>query len=109
MEIGGEIMKVYPEVKKIAALNHKMQVLCEKLNEKIDCDGLNLTNAYLISGCSEKNGHLYQDGKKLDNSGPVDNEYYCKQYTGVCEDDFYGTMYFKTDVPGQFIAVPFWM
>ena len=47
-------MKVYPEVKKIAALNHKMQVLCEKLNEKIDCDGLNLTNAYLISGCSEK-------------------------------------------------------
>lgn len=102
-------MNIYPELKKIAGANEKISKLIEKLQSKIDCDGLMLENAYLVSGCQEKNGHLYQGGGRLDNSGLVDDDYYCCQHTGYCEDYFYGTLYFKTNVPGQFVAVPFEM
>ena len=52
--------------------------------------------------------HLYQGGCRLDN-GYAEEDYYCCQHTGYCEDCYYGTLYFKTDVPGQFVAVPFEM
>ena len=100
-------MKIIPELKKIACLNDKIKRLVGIVGKKIDADGMGLESAYLISGCKEKNGHLYQDGGRLDNSGLVDDVYYCNQHTGYCEDCFYGTLYFKTDVPGQFVAVPF--
>lgn len=102
-------MTVIPELKKIAGLNAKIKRLAGIISEKIDADGLNLESAYLISGCSIKGNHLYQDGGRLDNSGLVDDLYYCDQHTGYCEDYFYGTLYFKTDVPGQYVAVPFEM
>lgn len=94
-------MKIYPELKKVAALNDKICRLVDVLQEKIDIEGLYFQEATLITGCKEKNGHLYQDGVRLDNGGITDNEYYCLQYTGYCEDDFYGTLYFKTDVQGS--------
>lgn len=100
-------MTIIPELKKIAGLNAKIKRLAGIVGEKIDADGMGLESAYLISRCKEKNGHLYQDGGRLDNSGLVDDLYYCNQHTGYCEDYFYGTLYFKTDVPGQFVAVPF--
>lgn len=102
-------MNIYPEIKKIAGKNDAIQRLATALESKIDCDGLDWQNARLITGCKEKNGHLYQDGHRLDNGGLVDDDYYCDQYTGYCEDDFHGTSYFKTNVPGQFVAVPFWL
>lgn len=102
-------MTIIPELKKIAGLNAKIKRLAEIVGEKVDADGLCLEDARLISGCKEKNGHLYQDGGRLDNSGLVDDLYYCDQHTGYCEDYFYGTLYFKTDVPGQFVAVHFYM
>lgn len=72
-----------------------------------DLDGLRIEEAELISGCKEHKGHLYKDGCLLDNGGLVDDDYYCYQENGYCEDDYNGTLYFKTNVPGQFVAVPF--
>ena len=102
-------MNIYPEIKKIAGANAKIMRLADKLSEKLDCYGLEFERAHLIDGCSERNGHLYQNGGRLDNSGLVDDDYYCDQHPGWLEDDFYGTLYFKTNVPGQFVAVPFAM
>ena len=100
-------MKVIPELKKIASLNDKIARMCEIAGENLDASGLHLAGAYLVSGCKTKGGHLYKAGRRLDNCGLVDDLYYCEQYTGYCEDYFYGTLYFKTDVPGQYVAVPF--
>lgn len=102
-------MIIIPEIKKIANMSSKIDRLVEIVGTKMDADGLDLRSAYLISGCKAKGNHLYKDGFRLDNSGLTDDLYYCKQYTGYCEDDFYGTLYFKTDVPGQYVAVPFAM
>lgn len=100
-------MNVYHELKKIAGLNQRIRYLSERLVDKIDTDELDFTSARLICGCSEKNGHLYQNGVRLDNGGLVDDDYYCRQHTGCCEDDYYGQLYFKTDVPGQFVEISF--
>lgn len=105
-------MTIIPELKKIASLNAKKNRLAEIVAQKIgdgDTDGIDITEAYLVSGCSVKDGHLYHNDSQLDNCGLVDDLYFCKQYTGYLEDDYYGTLYFKTDVPGQFVAVPFAM
>ena len=102
-------MNIYPELKQIAMANAKRNRLAEKVTARLDVDGLDLSSAYIINGCSEKDGHLYQNGVRLDNSGLVDDDYYCRQYAGYCGDDFYGTLYFKTNGPGQFVAIPFQM
>ena len=102
-------MNIYPEIKKIAGMNAARDRLNKILSDKIDCDGIDWSSAKLIDGCRERGGHLYQDGGRLDNSGLVDGDYYCDQHTGYCEDDYHGTLYFKTNVPGQFVSVPFWM
>lgn len=100
-------MITIPELKKIAAANDKIEKLSKIVETKIDTDDLWLKGATLIDGCSEKNGHLFQNGHQLDKDGLVDDLYYCDQHCGYCEDDYYGTLYFKTNVPGQFVAVPF--
>lgn len=102
-------MIVIPEIKKIAGAMDKVKRLADKIESKFDLEGLDLYAAYLIDGCTERNGHLYRNGDRIDRDGLVDDLYYCTQYTGYCEDDFYGTLYFKTNVPGQFVAVPFSM
>lgn len=99
-------MTVIPELKKIAALNDKISRLAKIVGEKIDADGLGIESAYLISGCSVKGNHLYKNGKQLDDYGLTDDLYFCDQSTGYSGDYFYGTLYFKTDVPGQYVAVP---
>lgn len=100
-------MNIYKEIKDIAKANAKIERLANLLAEKIYCDGLNFAEAYFVSGCREKNGHLYHGEARLDNSGLVDDDYYCDQYTGYLGDDFYGTLYYKTDVRGVFVAIPF--
>lgn len=102
-------MNVYLEFTEIAKMNERIKSLATMLEEELDLDGLDLTSAYFVENCEEKNGHLYSDEGRLDNSGLVDDQYYCDQYTGYLGDDFYGTLYFKTNVPGKFVAVPFAM
>ena len=102
-------MDIICEMKRIAAANAKRDHWIKRLelSGKVEMDGLDLESAELISGCKEKDGHLYRNGFMLDNSGLVDDQYYCYQVQGFCEDCFYGTLYFKTNVPGQFVEVPF--
>lgn len=107
-------MKIIPELKKIACLNSKIDYLAGVLRksayaEELEIgDALDLRSAMIVSGLHVEKGHLYnKDGRRLDNGGLVDDLYYCWQCAGCCEDDYYGTLYFKTDVPGQYVAVPF--
>ena len=102
-------MVIISEIVKIAEMNEKIKYLAKKLEEKIDTYGLCLENAYFVYGCKEQCGHLYYDGRQLDNEGLVDDQYYCYQVAGYCEDDYHGFMYFKTKIPGKFVAVPFWV
>lgn len=101
-------MNIYPEIKQIVELNEKITQLIEKLSSQIDVDGYDFNHAYFVKNCEEINNHLYDSaGNQFDNDGLIDDDYYCCQYNGYCEDDFHGTLYFKTDVPGQFVAIPF--
>lgn len=102
-------MIIIPEIKKIAGCRDKIKRLSDLVSQKIDTDDLYFEFSYLVSGCRERDGHLYQGEAQLDNDGLVDDLYYYDQHTGYLEDDFYGTLYFKTNVPGQFVAVPFGM
>lgn len=113
-------MKIYPEIKKIAGHVAAMEALVEKLTavlpDDFDITGMEWHRAYLLSGCKERKGHLFRKGVILDNDpygfldntphGP-DKSYYCFQRAGCMEDSYVGTLYFKTNVPGQFVAVPF--
>lgn len=103
-------MNIYKELEQIAQANEQIKELAETLEKVIDLDGLDLHAAYFVDGCIEKDGHLYNgEGHRYDNSGLVDDDYYCNQHTGYLGDDFYGTIYFKTETDGRFIAVPFAM
>lgn len=103
-------MIVHKELKEIAELNKRIDLLRTKLwsvDHSLfrDCD---LIGAYLVEDCYVENGHLYSKEKgKLDNCGLQMNEYYCSQYHGYSEDDFYGTLYFATSIEETFVAVPF--
>ena len=104
-------MNIYKEIKKIAELNEAIVYLINNLEEnEFNTDGLDFRSAYFIKNCVEENGHLYDcDGNRLDNHGLIDNDYYCCQHTGCCEDDFYGILYYATEEEGMFVAVPFVM
>ena len=102
-------MKIYPKVKKIARKNRAIRRWGSVLNHKLGCDGLNWELAKFIDGCSIWDGHLYQNGTRLDKDGLVDNDYFFTQYSGYCENDYHGMLYFGTNVPGIFVAVPFWV
>lgn len=100
-------MRVYNELKKIACMNQKIEMLSNKLAQKIGLDDIDLSSARLVSGLSERFGHLYRNGVMIDNSGLVNDDYYCCQHTGYIEDEFFGKLYFKTNVPGQFVEIDF--
>ena len=103
-------MNIYKEIEQILELRNKIDDLIKDLEKNgLDTYGLDFAEAYFVKGCVEKNGHLYQDGRRLDNSGLVDNDYYCNQHTGYLEDDFFGTLFFATDKESVFIGVPFAM
>ena len=101
-------MNVYKELKEIALLNEKIIELCEKIEQELDIEDLDLRSTRIVRNCEERKGHLYDGkGKKLDNYGLVYDNYYCYQLQGYCEDDFYGRLYYATDENGVFIEIPF--
>ncbi len=62
----------------------------------------------VIENCTEIDGSLYDEkGAWICDGGLVDNVYYCNQSVGYYEDDYYGTMYYKTEKKGVFIAVSY--
>lgn len=93
-------MNTYKEVKEIAKCNAKVAHLAEKLEKIVDTDGLEWETARFVSLSKE-------EIEDFEQSNGVTDDYYVNQWTGYCEDDFHGYVYFKTDVPGQFVQVHF--
>ena len=91
-------MKIYKEIKEIAKCNSKIERLIDRLSERFDVgDDIEWNTAIFVS-MKDK------DLKRLD---LVDDDYYSDHHKGYWEDDFYGWLYFKTDVPGQYVRVHF--
>ena len=101
-------MRIFKEVKKIANKMSQIHQLIKKLenNPHFDAEGLEWESVEFVSGLQEKKDGLYKNGRRIAKNG---FDYYCAQTTGFCEDDYYGWVYFKTDVPGQFVKVFFHM
>ena len=100
---GDERMNIYKEMKQIAMLNAKQEKLIKSLEEKIDIEGLCFGTACLVSLTND-------DIKRFKETGNyVDDDYFVSQHTGYCGDDFYGHLWFKTNVPGQYVRIYFSM
>lgn len=95
---------IYKEIKRIACLNAQMNRLVNILVERIDDYGINWYSAELVNGLTVGERGLYHG--KICIAGRGDN-YFVDQRTGYCEDDYYGHLYFRTDVPGQYVKVYF--
>ena len=94
-------MEIYKEIKEIAKAMAKVKHLAEKISEKIDTEGFDWASAEFVSLDKEDIKHFGFEG--------TTDEYFVDQWTGYCEDDYHGYLYFKTDVPGQFVRVYFEM
>lgn len=112
-------MKIFKELQSIAFHNAQVKRLVSffwaRADVPLDPDDweVHFDEATLVHGCFEREGHLYQNcldsDRQLDNGPAVteESEYYCEQYSGYSEDDFHGNLYFKTELPGAFVKVPF--
>ena len=89
-------MRVYKEIKKIAKCVGKIHSLAEKLEDKIDTEGIDWFTAEFVT--------LNEHQKKRLKF--VDCDYFCEQRK-IDEDWYCGELYFKTDVPGQYVRVHF--
>lgn len=93
-------METFKEVKEIAKCVSKIGFLAKKLDALMDTDGIEWYTAQFVSLDKE-------DIEHFKNTNGVTEEYFVDQWTGYCEDDFHGELYFKTDVPGQYVRVHF--
>lgn len=101
-------MNIYPEIKQIAGAMDRIHRLANKLKYKCDCSCVDWYTAKLIDGITEKGGFIYDEAGNClndDYKGTVDDDYYCMPYSGYRGDNTYGYLYFKTNVPGQFVRV----
>ena len=96
-------MNIYKEIKEIAKLNSKREFLAGKLAQKIDCEGILWDTAEFVTLSREDIKTMFDPQRE------VTEDYYVDQSVGYCGDDFYGYLYFKTDVPGQYVKVYFEM
>lgn len=99
-------MSYAKDLKKLAKLKARLDRMVEHIikTADLDTDGLELHGADLITGCTERNGRLYHQGHCI---GRDEGDYYCNQSQGYCEDHFFGYLYFKTDVPGEYVRIYF--
>lgn len=94
-------MIVYKEIKEIAKSNAKIAHLVQKLEDKgFDAYGIEWNTTTFVSLSKE-------DIESLNLSET--EGYYVSQSQGYIEDDFFGHLYFKTNVPGQYVRVYFQM
>jgi hypothetical protein len=99
-------MKVLEGLVEIAEQNQKRMAFAAMMEKEYDAEGLELYHAYMIEGCTESNGKLYNSYGKILSKDLVDDLYYCNQ-TSDGEDSYYGTCYYYSGEIGKFIAVPF--
>ena len=97
-------MPIYKAAKRIACLNAQLARQVELMNQEIDPDGIEWYSAELVSGLTACDGRLYSDGCQI---AEWADEYYVDQTQGYSEDNYYGWLYFRTDVPGQYVRVRF--
>lgn len=95
-------MNIYKEIKKLASLNAKREHLIETINRKYGDlgEGVDWNTARFVSLSKE-------DIQSFRDSGDEDDDYFVSQSTGWTCDDYYGHLWFKTDVPGQYVRVYF--
>ena len=95
-------METYKEVKEIAKTVSKLKQLIKRCNDKYDMDdwGVDWSSSELVSLGKE-------DIEYFKTTNGVTDEYYVVQHTGYLGDDYYGKLWFKTDVPGQYVRVNF--
>ena len=97
-------MPIYKAAKRIACLNAQLARQVELMNQEIDPDGIEWYSAELVSGLTARDGKLYYGDLPV---AEWADEYYVDQTQGYSEDDYYGWLYFRTDVPGQYVRVNF--
>lgn len=95
-------MNVYKEIKEIAKYVSKIKLLAESLSNQIDTEGIDWNSAQIVTLDEEDIEHFKNTRGETD-------DYFVDQWTGYCEDDFYGNLYFKTNVKGQYVKVHFEM
>ncbi len=100
-------------IKEFGELSTKINLIREKLKKIYPFDDLTDWDATgVYDGCIIKDGYLYDSkGKLLSKYGGCMNEdvpYFVNQYTGYCEDDYYGTMFIKVDEKNTFVAIQYW-
>ena len=92
-------MPIYKAAKRIACLNAQLARQVELLSQKFDLDGIEWNSAELVSGLTARDGLLYSEGHLV---AEWAHECYVNQNQGFFEDDCYGWLYFRTDVPVRF-------
>lgn len=97
-------MPIYKAAKRIACLNAQLARQVKLMNQEIDPDGINWYSAELVSGLTARDGKLYYESLPV---AEWADEYYVKQYQGYFKDTYFGRLYFRTDVPGQYVRVCF--
>lgn len=93
-------MEAFNEVKEIALRVSEIGTLVDKLEDYIDTEGINWYTAAFVSLDKE-------DIEHFEKTNGVTESYFVDQWTGYAEDDYHGELYFKTDVPGQYVRVHF--
>lgn len=97
-------MPIYKAAKRIACLNAQLARQVELMNQEIDPDGIEWYSAELVSGLTARDGKLCYENLPVAEWG---DEYYVDQTQGYSGDNYYGWLYFRTDVPGQYVRVHF--
>ena len=93
-------MKVYSEIKEITECVSKINTLIEKLDSDygLDVFGIDWTTVEFVSLDDE-------DIEYFKNINGVTDDYFVDQRPVYCENDFHGNLYFKTDIPSQYVKV----
>lgn len=95
---------IYKEIKRIACLNAQRDRFINILEERFEDYGIDWHSAELVSGLTVGERGLYHGEICI---AEWCDDYFVDQHTGYCEDDYYGSLYFRTDVPGQYVKVSY--
>ena len=89
-------MNIHREVKEISKCVSRIGTLIKSMSEKVDVEGVDWYSASIVTLDQEAIDRFKENGGETD-------DYFVDQWTGYCEDDYYGNLYFKTDTPNKFI------
>jgi hypothetical protein len=95
-------MKEFKKIKQIAKVIEEVRDLVKQLSNELDTEGIDWASAEFVTLDKEDIKHF------KDHNGETE-EYFVKEWTGYSKDDFYGYLYFKTDIPEQYVRVYYHM